>query len=121
MDYPMALKKIIFKSYSLVNVDRVTLFLVDNAKQEMEIALSKDATGIKIPMGKGIAGYVESSSSKHILSIVVLSTRAPTPGISGGSVYVGDGVIMVRGAGFVTQNHHNTAMVLEYMCSFSIT
>ncbi len=45
-------------AYELLHVERVTLFLVHEASKELEITLSKDASGKRISMNSGIAGYV---------------------------------------------------------------
>ncbi|RYG42272.1 GAF domain-containing protein, partial [archaeon] len=53
-------QKIVDTAYTLLDCERVTLYLVDNVKQELWLALSKDveAVGARIPIGQGLAGHV---------------------------------------------------------------
>ncbi len=53
--------KVVQLSYKLVDAERITLFLVDNAMKEIIIAESKDAKGVRIPIDKGIVGHVVST------------------------------------------------------------
>lgn len=55
------LVELVVKSvYELMNCQRVTLYFVDHSKKELWIALAKDAAvqGLRIPLGRGIAGRV---------------------------------------------------------------
>ena len=38
--------------------ERVSLFLVDNVRNDLVCHVSKDAGGFRVPMGVGISGYV---------------------------------------------------------------
>jgi GAF domain-containing protein len=53
-------QKIIDAAYALLDCERVTLYLVDSVKQELWMAVTKDADaeGARIPLGQGLAGYV---------------------------------------------------------------
>lgn len=56
--------QIVQAAYTLLDCERVTLFLVDAVKQELWIALAKDSdhtTGARIPIGHGLAGYVAAT------------------------------------------------------------
>eukprot|EP00742_Colponemidia_sp_Colp-10_P004460 GILJ01004761.1.p1 GENE.GILJ01004761.1~~GILJ01004761.1.p1 ORF type:complete len:1147 (+),score=188.32 GILJ01004761.1:454-3441(+) len=45
-------------TYECLNVDRVSLFLVDDVKRELFMKVSKDSAGVRLPFGQGIAGTV---------------------------------------------------------------
>eukprot|EP01029_Cantina_marsupialis_P010294 TRINITY_DN2343_c0_g1_i1.p1 TRINITY_DN2343_c0_g1~~TRINITY_DN2343_c0_g1_i1.p1 ORF type:complete len:1150 (+),score=214.32 TRINITY_DN2343_c0_g1_i1:145-3594(+) len=47
--------------YSVIEADKVSMFLVDEANQELWCRVSKDAKGIRVPFGKGIVGQVAAS------------------------------------------------------------
>lgn len=49
---------IVKETYELLRAERVAVFLVHAQDQELEICLSKDAAGMRIPMTKGVAAYV---------------------------------------------------------------
>jgi len=44
-------------TYRLLRCERVTLFLVDGTREELVLAYSNDAKGVRIPMRSGLAGY----------------------------------------------------------------
>jgi GAF domain-containing protein len=52
--------KIIESTYTILDCERVSLFLVDHVKGELWLALSQDhsAVGTRIPVGQGLAGWV---------------------------------------------------------------
>ncbi|MGH9579424.1 MAG: GAF domain-containing protein, partial [Terriglobales bacterium] len=54
------LQKIMEKTSEVLDADRSTLFLVDDAKQELwsKVAQGKDMSEIRFPVGAGIAGHV---------------------------------------------------------------
>ena len=54
--------------YRLLGVERASLFLLDTVKQELWVAVSKDATGARVPLGKGIAGTVAATGTSVIVA-----------------------------------------------------
>jgi GAF domain-containing protein len=52
---------IIKKTYRILDVDRVTLFNVDEIRGELWCKISKDAEGFRIPLNKGIVGHVATT------------------------------------------------------------
>eukprot|EP01083_Nonionella_stella_P240251 840059_1 len=57
-DIEVVIESIIQTSYKVLRCDRVTLFMVDSLTNELWCKVSKDASGFRLPMGSGIAGYV---------------------------------------------------------------
>jgi putative methionine-R-sulfoxide reductase with GAF domain len=56
--------------------DRTTLYLVDNAKKELWSKAAKDSKAIiKLPFGKGLAGYVAESKSNLVLDDAYFDPR----------------------------------------------
>jgi GAF domain-containing protein len=56
--------KLVAVGYRLINAERITLFLVDELRNELYCQVSQDVEGlrtIRIPIGQGIAGNVASS------------------------------------------------------------
>ena len=53
--------KIVDAAYTLLDCERVTLYLVDSLKRELWMAVAKDAqtVGVRIPIGVGLAGERE--------------------------------------------------------------
>ena len=49
--------RVMVATYRLLRCERVTLFLVDAAREELVLAYSNDAKGIRIPMRSGLAGH----------------------------------------------------------------
>lgn len=62
---PMAalVEQIVGAAYTLLDCERVSLYLVDSVKQELWMAVAKDsdAVGTRIPIGHGLAGYVAAT------------------------------------------------------------
>lgn len=56
-------RAIVRTAYRMLNCQRVTLLLVDQATGDLVIQESKDATGVRVPRGKGIAGAVALTGS----------------------------------------------------------
>jgi len=58
-------------AYQLVRADRVSLFLSDLAASPPELVLyisqDKDATGVRVPFGRGVAGHV--AHTRKVLAI----------------------------------------------------
>jgi len=54
---PEIIKRIIAVAYELLSADRVSVFLVDKERQQLVLAISEDAAGLRLPMGKGIVGH----------------------------------------------------------------
>lgn len=54
---PDIIKRIVGVAYELLQADRVSVFLVDKERQEIVLAISEDAAGLRLPMGKGIVGH----------------------------------------------------------------
>ena len=54
------LQNLVEVAYEIIEVERVTLFLIDSATDELICIVSKDPTfeGVRIPVGRGIAGEV---------------------------------------------------------------
>jgi putative methionine-R-sulfoxide reductase with GAF domain len=56
--------------------DRTTLYLVDNAKKELWSKAAKDSKAIiKLPFGKGLAGYVAESKTNLVLDDAYFDPR----------------------------------------------
>lgn len=49
--------RVMVATYRLLRCERVTLFLVDAAREELVLAYSNDAKGVRIPMRSGLAGH----------------------------------------------------------------
>lgn len=56
-------EQIVGAAYTLLDCERVSLYLVDSVKQELWMAVAKDsdAVGTRIPIGHGLAGYVAAT------------------------------------------------------------
>eukprot|EP01138_Halocafeteria_seosinensis_P000408 gb/GECG01000421.1/.p1 GENE.gb/GECG01000421.1/~~gb/GECG01000421.1/.p1 ORF type:complete len:1062 (+),score=145.17 gb/GECG01000421.1/:1-3186(+) len=59
--------RIVNASYRITDAERVTLYLVDQARQELWLAISKDIAGKRIPLGRGIAGIVAQSGETILI------------------------------------------------------
>lgn len=55
------------RAQEILSAERVTLFLVDKEKQELWSSIANGVTEIRIPINKGIAGFVATSG--NILNI----------------------------------------------------
>ncbi len=55
-------------TYELITPDRVSVFLVDRETQELVLEVSEDATGIRLPLTKGIAGHVTLTGQVALLA-----------------------------------------------------
>ena len=60
---PELINTVTDSTYHLLMAERVSVYLVDRAKWEIWICVSKDAgvAGLTLPIGKGIAGTVAST------------------------------------------------------------
>ena len=64
------IKLVVNEAYSLLHAERVAVFLVHAQEKELEICLSKDASGTRIPMTAGLAGYVaRTGESVNVLDV----------------------------------------------------
>jgi class 3 adenylate cyclase/putative methionine-R-sulfoxide reductase with GAF domain len=67
IDLDSLLQLIMQKVTIVMNADRSSLFLVDNEKKELWTRVAQGAPEIRVPLGKGIAGYVgESGETANI-------------------------------------------------------
>ncbi len=57
-DFIQLFNAIIKAGYALLRANRVTLFLVDDIKKELWVAISQDVEGTRVPFGRGIVGHV---------------------------------------------------------------
>jgi hypothetical protein len=53
--------------------DRVTLFIVDPVRNELECRVSKDSTGWRIPIGKGLAGECAATGETFNIKVGAFS------------------------------------------------
>lgn len=58
---PAIIVRIIDVAYDLLAADRVSVFRVDAERHELLLSVSEDAAGLRIPMDKGIVGYVATT------------------------------------------------------------
>ena len=63
-------------AYDILEADRITLFLVDEMRDELLCTISKDAAGFRVPIGKGIAGTVAKTGE----TINIPEVRDPSAG-----------------------------------------
>lgn len=64
VDIPSLLNTIVEAAESVVRAKRVSLFLVDQPKEQLWAIVSQDIAGARIPLGKGIAGLVARTGKK---------------------------------------------------------
>ncbi len=60
-----SISNIVEATYEILGCDRVTMFIVDPIRQELECRVSKDSTGWRIPIGRGIAGECAATGDTY--------------------------------------------------------
>lgn len=77
LDLDKLLKIILDTALKIVNGDRGTLYLVDESKGELwsKVFIGKERVTIKLPIGKGIAGYVAATGETINLEDAYLDPR----------------------------------------------
>lgn len=60
-DVETLMERLVAVAYRVIPAERVTLFLLDELSNELWCRVSQDAQGIRVPLGKGIAGSVAVS------------------------------------------------------------
>lgn len=60
-DTPSIIARLAGVAYDLLSADRVSVFLVDRENEQLIVALSEDAAGLRLPLSAGIAGRVATS------------------------------------------------------------
>ena len=68
-DVDEQIKELVEITYDIISVERVTLFLVDDVREELICAVSKDKDfeGTRLPIGNGIAGHVASQGETLVI------------------------------------------------------
>lgn len=56
VEVPAVIANVVNVAYDLLQADRVSVFLIDQEKKELVLAVSEDAAGLRLPMDKGIVG-----------------------------------------------------------------
>ena len=60
-DSPKVIATIVDEAYEMLQADRITIFMVHKNDSQLEIVYSGDAIGMRVSMGKGIAGHVANT------------------------------------------------------------
>jgi len=71
------IKELVAITYQMIDVERVTLFLVDEVRKELICTVSKDKDfeGTRLPIGNGIAGQVAREGETLIVQDVEKDTK----------------------------------------------
>ena len=61
LDPMQATENIVAETVRILLCDRATIFIIDEARQELVLCVAEGATNIRLPIGQGIAGTVAST------------------------------------------------------------
>lgn len=74
-DVETLMERLVEVAYRVIPAERVTLFLLDELSNELWCRVSQDAQGIRVPLGKGIAGSVAVSGESVNIPDAYSDTR----------------------------------------------